>query len=102
MCAWLSESVYICVFLCGITGNESVDRDKSKTLTLLLMATFPRQRLAGRDSKSLPLCFSAFCPSLPSIPSSQSAPWQYAGLISKQKVLSGKSLQRQTQFGYSD
>lgn len=56
----------------------------------------------GRDSKSLPLCFSAFSSLFPSALSIPSASWQCAGLISEPKVLSGKSLKQQTQFGYID
>lgn len=90
-CSWAS-----------ITGLDSVDNGKKtikhKDLTFPIMSTFPCQRLLGRDSKSLLLCYSAFslstilplhltlCPPLPSV---QSLSWQHAGLISKQKVLSG-------------
>lgn len=38
----------------------------------------------------------------PFIPPIWSASWQFVGLISKQKVLSGKSLRQHTLFGHSD
>lgn len=43
-----------------------------------------------------PPFFSTFIPPI------RSASWQFAGLISKQKVLSGKSLRQQTLFGHCD
>lgn len=75
---WLRPHVcgpeYLCVhghqnqrifvfFSVALKATTLLIQTNQKTSTLLLMATFPRQRLAGRDSKSLPPLF--FLPPLP-------------------------------------
>lgn len=79
LCAWMSASVYICVFVCASQVETLLTQTNQKP-GLLLMPTFPRQRLPSRDGKSLPLCFSAFSPSIPSVVSIQSAAVAVCGI----------------------
>lgn len=81
--------VYFCVYgfqqQCMFVFFVCVLRVKTLTQTnqepwLLLMPTFPRQRLPSSDGKSLPLCFSASSPSIPSILSIQSAAVAVCGI----------------------
>lgn len=65
-CGRSSAAVYICVFVTVLQVVTLLTQTNQKR-PLLLMPTFPRQRLPSRDGKSLPLCFSAFSPSIPSI-----------------------------------
>lgn len=82
--------VYLCVlgcqhqcisvfFVCVLQVKTPLTQTNQKP-RLLLMPTFPRQRLPSRDGKSLPLCFSAFTPSIPSILSIQSAAVAVCGI----------------------
>lgn len=69
LCLDVSISVYgRSVFCVRITGRGLLTQTNQKP-QLLLMPPFPRQRLPSRDGKSLPLCFSAFSPSILSIQS---------------------------------
>lgn len=61
-----SASVQTCFWVC-ITGRDCWHgqiKKIQKKLTFAIMSTFQCQRLPGRDSKSLPLCFSAFSPAV--------------------------------------
>ncbi len=71
--------LYICDFV-SVLQVDSLLTQTNEEARPLLMPAFPRQRLPGRDSKSLPFCFSAFSPSIPSILSIQSAAVAVCGI----------------------
>lgn len=101
-CGFLCARISLSVHISALRVKTLVDTDESKASTSP-NAHSPSSASSRPETANhyllvflpSPPLFLWFCPS-------KVLPWQYAGLISKQQVLSGKSLQRQTQFGYND
>lgn len=92
----------------GSSLLPSVGRQPAVFVSMLLLIRtnnknlIPDFPMSASSRRRQQIITSLFFSSPPFIPPIRSASWQFAGLISKQKVLSGKSLRQQTLFGHSD